>query len=583
MRELRKLLRQIVCHPELADNLSTDVALDHLVAFSSAQQCDRELASAVEKELPLLLVYLVEQASDVSHQDLLRLAPEGAGKPLMVALKRLSNLLEKLPASRRNTDGMRVARIMADIYAGLGDDSGFWRRRRPPPCCIDDDAIRLLKEKKKIPQLATAYETRVGQLQHADLRHCLDNSLDSDVSVRPWPIEDHQKLFTVEAPLRLGISSANASDNHLRTKEQGAKTLNASIDLQFEGETVFSSPLQVTARRLPDPVLSLRSRSQGFKADFEVGPRSDPAAGSSLFFAYRRGGDEALRLVKQALIQTGIVHPDSTDVLADVVAFTGGGGLEVVTRSKVLQGSGLGTSSILAAAILKVLFRLTGRPEGTDAGEYPSLYDQSLLLEQSVGLNSGWQDARGAFGGPSAVKNFAAAATEGLPAPTCEFIAEVDPADFTERVVLFDTGISRAASRGLNVLLDAYLCRDAKSFDAMKQSFIVHDQMVAALRAGNYGELGRCANAYWRLRCRLDPGATSEAIQLLLQSPEVSRFSEGGMLTGAGGGGFALLVAREGAREDLRSTLNQLRTRSSFANSRVVDYRLNSAGIRLYE
>ena len=327
----------------------------------------------------------------------------------------------------------------------------------------------------------------------------------------------------------------------------------------------------------------LRSRSQDFKADFEVGPRSDADAGTKLFFAYRRGGDEALRLVKQALIQTGIVRDNSTDVLADVAAFTDGGGLEVVTRSKVRQGSGLGTSSILAAAILKVLFRLTGRPEGTAAGEYPTLYDQSLLLEQSVGLNSGWQDARGAFGGLSAVKNFTAPPTEGLPAPVCEFIEEIEPDVFSDRVILFDTGIARSATRGLNVLLDAYLSRHPESYDAMKESFLVHDQMVAALRAGDYGELGRCATTYWQLRCRLDHGATSDAIQSLLQSAEVSRFSEGGMLTGAGGGGFALLVARDGARQPLRDCLNRLRATASFSDSRVVDYRLNSTGINLYE
>ena len=42
---------------------------------------------------------------------------------------------------------------------------------------------------------------------------------------------------------------------------------------------------------------------------------------------------------------------------------------------------------------------------------------------------------------PSAIKNFYAPPTDGLPAPERTFLTEVDESLFTERVVLFDTGI----------------------------------------------------------------------------------------------------------------------------------------------
>ena len=78
-----------------------------------------------------------------------------------------------------------------------------------------------------------------------------------------------------------------------------------------------------------------------FKAEFEASSKGDEATQSKLFFAYRRGGDEALRLVKQALVHVGIVRDHSDGIVSDVAAFTGGGGLELVTSSKVQQGSGL--------------------------------------------------------------------------------------------------------------------------------------------------------------------------------------------------------------------------------------------------
>jgi len=320
-----------------------------------------------------------------------------------------------------------------------------------------------------------------------------------------------------------------------------------------------------------------------FKADFEVSAKGDAVTQSELFFAYRRGGDEALRLVKQALVHTGIVATKSQDVLSDITAFTGGGGLEITTRSKILQGSGLGTSSILAAAILKVLYRLANHPLSTAEHEYPGLYDQSLLLEQSIGLNSGWQDARGAYGGPAAIKNFYAPPTEGLPAPQLTFLTGLDEKHFAERVLLFDTGISRAATRGLNVVMDAYLCRHPQRYAAMRESLDIHDRMVEALSAADYALLGKLATRYWQLRCIMDPDATNPALQQLFEAAEIAKVTEGGLLTGAGGGGFALLIAKEGKIREAKKTLDALRKKPEYARSGVVEYRLNASGIQLSE
>ena len=55
------------------------------------------------------------------------------------------------------------------------------------------------------------------------------------------------------------------------------------------------------------------------------------------------------------------------------------------------------------------------------------------------------------------------------------------------------------------------------------------------------------------------------------------------MLTGAGGGGFALLVSREDADVELKKRLGHLRERKPYARSAVVDYRLNRRGLHLEE
>ena len=578
--EKHRFLRALLFNRALLSSLETPAAIDALLAATTPREWDALFGAVVAKELPQLMVDVVDGLVDLDHRQLLRLRPSQPSKTLLQVLKRLNAYLEECDVAVRGMRGMRVARIMADIYRMLAAESRAWRRALPP-CCIDGPALVQLKEAKRIDELAAAYEARINQLQSMDLQRSLAALDRKGRTTGPRMIESaYEQTFCIQSPLRLGISSANASDNHLRSKEQGGKTLNIAVNLQQGGQERAQPPLEVTARRLAEPQLILRSRSQDFKADFEANQHSAAATVSELFFAYRRSGDEALRLVKQGLVHAGIVRPNSPDVIEDIAAFAGGGGLEITTSSKVPQGSGLGTSGILSAAILKMLYHLSGHPYAAPASEYPSLYDQSLMLEQSLGLNSGWQDARGASGGPSAIKNFYAPPTDGLPAPERAFLTEVEEGLFTERVVLFDTGVSRSATRGLNVVLDVYLSRDHSRYAAIRESLAIHDDMVAALCAGAYADLGRLADRYWRLRCILDPQATNDALQHLFENPQITDLTEGGLITGAGGGGFALLIAAEGQAVALRARLDTLRQRAAFAKSSVVAYQLNAQGIQ---
>lgn len=581
MEEQRAFIRNLLFNDHLLASFSTSRAIDYLCDAAPPDEWMSLFGKALEKEIPRLIVDLVDGLVDLGHEEILRLVPDDDPRILVASLRSLNTYLEKLEGSPRLLRGMRAARIQADVYRRLTGDPKVWKRRKIPPCCIDSGPISRLKEKRQVEDLPEAYDARINQLQRMDLRRSLAAVQGTPDEAPRMRDQDCDKSFVVSAPLRLGISSANASDNHIRSKEQGGRTLNASIDLAT-GDDGPSPPLEVRVRRLAELRLVLRSLSSDYKADFEVNARGNAESQSELFFAFRRGGDESLRLVKQALVHTGIVRGDSTDVMGDVSAFTNGGGLEITTSCRVLQGSGLGTSSILAAAILRALYRLTGHAAGQPAGEYPGLYDQSVLLEQSIGLNSGWQDARGAYGGSSAVKDFYAPPTDELPAPELEFV-EIDEAAFTRRIVLFDTGIARSATRGLNVVLDAYLSRGRSRYGAIRESLAIHEEMVGALRRGAYEELGSLVSRYWQLRCTLDPEATNDVLQVLFESPEVTRVTEGGTLTGAGGGGFALLVAREGEEDALREQLRALREQPAYARSAVVEYRLNRMGLQLTE
>lgn len=90
--------------------------------------------------------------------------------------------------------------------------------------------------------------------------------------------------------------------------------------------------------------------------------------------------DDQFRLVKAALLVTGMVHHE---ILSN-------SGLKIQTWARVPRGSGLGTSSILAAAVVKGLFNLI---EGDESNE--NVAKTVLVLEQVMGTGGGWQDQIG--------------------------------------------------------------------------------------------------------------------------------------------------------------------------------------------
>src|SRR5204862_2117904 len=115
-----------------------------------------------------------------------------------------------------------------------------------------------------------------------------------------------------------------------------------------------------------EPVLVLESHDLGQRVRVD---RVDPAAGVDV--------RDPFALHKVALAMTGLLPTGRADVPGHLRAL--GAGLHVVTEARVPKGSGLGTSSILAATLLAALHKLRGRDPSAD-----DLFEQTLVLEQRL-------------------------------------------------------------------------------------------------------------------------------------------------------------------------------------------------------
>jgi fucokinase len=222
-------------------------------------------------------------------------------------------------------------------------------------------------------------------------------------------------------------------------------------------------------------------------------------------------------------------------------------GLEIRTEVNLPVGSGLGTSSVLAATVLKALLAIRG--EDPSAQE---LSDLVLALEQSMTTGGGWQDQVGGI-------HPGAKLTMTGPGPRQRLRVEPVscPAGFAERFLLYYTGIRRIAKNLLGQVVGRYLAREVQTVQVLHSIKTLAVEMAYAMEESDWDYLGSLLDRHWQLNQILDPHTTNAPINALLES--VRPYISGAKLAGAGGGGFLMLLAKTpGDAADLRRRLASL-------------------------
>ncbi|CAI0440442.1 unnamed protein product [Linum tenue] len=249
--------------------------------------------------------------------------------------------------------------------------------------------------------------------------------------------------------------------------------------------------------------------------------------------------NDSFRLVKSALLVTGVLHHRDTVK-----------GLQIRTWAKVPRGSGLGTSSILAAAVVKGLLMIT---DGDASNE--NVARLVLVLEQLMGTGGGWQDQIGGlYPGIKFTTSF-----PGVPLrlqvipllPSPQLLSELQ-----QRLLVVFTGQVRLAHQVLQKVVMRYLRRDNLLISSIKRLAELAKLGREALMNCDVDELGEIMIEAWRLHQELDPYCSNQFVDKLFTFAEP--YCCGYKLVGAGGGGFALLLAKEAASaKELRRKLEQ--------------------------
>ncbi len=399
--------------------------------------------------------------------------------------------------------------------------------------------------------LSKRYEDQTFQV----LRHEMIDTLRQQ-PVEPFRSVLDDQILWGRSPVRLDLAGG-WTDTPPYCIIEGGKVVNLSVELNGQ------LPLQVFARPLQDPAIILRSIDLGQK--MEIRTFEDLRQYDTL------GGGFSIPMAALAL--AGFSPEFSAlrfnDLETRLKQF--GCGIELSMLAAVPKGSGLGTSSNLAATVLGTLGEFCGL--GWDKHE---IAYRTLIIEQMLTTGGGWQDQYGGiFHGVKLLETDAGiqqrAGIKWLPDQL-----------FTDRdtrsmMLLYYTGVTRIARDILGEIVKSMFLNSSvhlEIFLEMKHHAV--ETFHSLLHNDYQGLAGRVAYS-WQLNQRLDEGTNPPVIQEIVR--RVDDLMLGYKLLGAGGGGYLLMFAKSPeAAVRARKVLESDRPNK---RARFVDFTVSGTGFQV--
>jgi D-glycero-alpha-D-manno-heptose-7-phosphate kinase len=236
-------------------------------------------------------------------------------------------------------------------------------------------------------------------------------------------------------------------------------------------------------------------------------------------------------LVREAMHMAGVVNGVEITTLADIPS----------------GGSGLGSSSAVTVGLLQALFAYQGRQVSAE-----ELAERACTIEiERCGKPIGKQDQYiAALGGIRDIRF----------GPGDQVAAQelgISPAErraLQQQIMLFYTGVTRSA--------DSILVEQRANIESTRpQLDLLRDLASLAadrLRHGDVDAIGPAMRESWEAKRKLASGVSNDEIDVLV-ARALEAGATGAKLTGAGGGGFLLVICPTERQRAVRQSLSGMR------------------------
>ena len=351
------------------------------------------------------------------------------------------------------------------------------------------------------------------------------------------------------SPVRIDIAGG-WTDTPPYCLMEGGNVINFAIELNGQ------PPLQAYVRPSKEPRIVLRSIDLGAVEVVETNEQLTDFMHVGSPFS----------IPKAALVLAGFGH---SPLRSQLEAF--GSGIELTLLSAIPAGSGLGTSSILAATVLGALNDFCGL--GWDKNE---IGRRTLMLEQMLTTGGGWQDQ---FGGVLGGVKLLQTGRGFDQSPQVRWLPTdlwLQP-EYRACHLLYYTGITRTAKSILaEIVRRMFLNHNAelRLLREMKEHTL---EMYEAIQRNDFQRMGQLVRKTWQQNQTLDAGTNPAAVSAL--TALVDDLCLGYKLPGAGGGGYLYMIAKDPeAAARIKQILNEHRNNR---NARFVEMTLSTTGLQI--
>lgn len=351
------------------------------------------------------------------------------------------------------------------------------------------------------------------------------------------------------SPVRIDIAGG-WTDTPPYCLMEGGNVINLAIELNGQ------PPLQAYIRPSREPRIVLRSIDLGAMEVVET---------SEQLKDFMHVGSP-FSIPKAALVLAGFGNRMLMDELE---AF--GSGIEITLLSAIPAGSGLGTSSILAATVLGALNDFCGL--GWDKNE---IGHRTLMLEQMLTTGGGWQDQfGGVLGGVKLLQTGRGFAQN----PQVRWL----PTDLWTQPeyrpchLLYYTGITRTAKSILAEIVRRMFLNHGGELRLLRQMKEHTLDMYEAIQQNDFVRMGQLVRKTWTQNQLLDSGTNPEDVAKLTSM--IDDLCLGYKLPGAGGGGYLYMIAKD---PEAAARIKQILTDNSIRkNARFVEMDLSTKGLQI--
>ncbi len=475
--------------------------------------------------------------------------------------------LRRLTAQREEFRKQNWSRLAANhehsVFYQLDLDNAareFVRHSIPAPQPIADDAP--LMRRMRDAMFRSEMERLQGLPFEADDRKAfalLREGLTSTVLGQrqsPRMAVHPDQIVWGRSPVRIDISGG-WTDTPPFCLMEGGNVVNLAIELNGQ------PPLQAYVKPCREAHIVLRSIDLGAVETVETYEQlADFSHVGSPF-----------SIPKAALVLAGF-HPDFCaerhatlrDQLADF-----GGGIELTLLSAVPAGSGLGTSSILAATVLGAVGDFCSL-----AWDKNEICKRTLVLEQLLTTGGGWQDQYGGvLGGVKLLQTQRGFDQQ----PSVSWLPDnlYTQPEFAGCHLLYYTGITRTAKSILADIVRRMFLNNNEQLHLLRQMKAHAMDMYESIQRLDFDLMGRLLRENWLQNQALDSGTNPDAVKALTQ--QIDDLCLGYKLPGAGGGGYLYMIAKDQeAAARIKQTVN---AHHPNVNARFVDMSLSRTGLQV--